>query len=220
MPHEKTTVYFVPGMAAGKEIFKNIRLPDNRYCLEILDWLIPEKEEKMPDYARRMAQRVKDPNFVLGGVSFGGVVAQEMAAYLNPKKLVIISSVKCRAELPKRMIVASKTGAYKLIPTGLVLSADDLTKFAIGPRSKKRLHLYQTFLNVRDQQYLDWAIKNMVCWDRKEADPSVIHIHGDSDIVFPIKYIKDCQVIEGGTHIMLLDKGKLISQKLLEVIEG
>jgi pimeloyl-ACP methyl ester carboxylesterase len=220
MPHQKTTVYFVPGMAAGKEIFKNIRLPDNRYCLEILDWLIPEKEEKMPDYARRMAQRVKDPNFVLGGVSFGGVVAQEMAAYLNPKKLVIISSVKCRAELPKRMIVASKTGAYKLIPTGLVLSADDLTKFAIGPRSKKRLHLYQTFLNVRDQQYLDWAIKNMVCWDRKEADPSVIHIHGDSDIVFPIKYIKDCQVIEGGTHIMLLDKGKLISQKLLEVIEG
>lgn len=186
MPLEKTTVYFVPGMAAGKEIFKNIRLPDDRYHLEILDWLIPEKEEKMRDYARRMAQRVKEPNFVLAGVSFGGVVAQEMAAYIHPKKLVIISSVKCRAELPKRMIVASKTGAYKLIPTGLVLSADDLTKFAIGPRSKKRLHLYQTFLNVRDQQYLDWAIKNMVCWDRKVVDPSVIHIHGDSDIVFPI----------------------------------
>jgi len=219
MPHEKTTIYFVPGMAAGKEIFKNIRLPENRYRLEILDWLIPEKEEKIQDYARRMAHRVKESNFVLAGVSFGGVVAQEMEAYLNPKKLVIISSVKCRAELPKRMIVASKTGAYKLIPTGLVLSADDLTRFAIGPRSKKRLHLYQTFLNVRDQQYLDWAIKNMVCWGRKEADPSVIHIHGDSDIVFPIKYIKDCEVIEGGTHIMLLDKGKMISQKLAEVIE-
>jgi pimeloyl-ACP methyl ester carboxylesterase len=219
MKPEKTTVYFVPGMAAGKEIFKNIRLPQDRYQLEILEWLIPEKGEPMTAYARRMATAVKGDNYVLGGVSFGGVVAQEMAAYLEPKKLIIISSVKCREELPMRMIVASKTGAYKLIPTGLVLSADDLTKFAIGPRSKKRLELYQAFLNVRDQRYLDWAIKNMVCWDRKQPDHSVIHIHGDSDIVFPIKYISHCEVIVGGTHIMLLDKGKLISEKLIEVME-
>ena len=105
------------------------------------------------------------------------------------------------------------------MPTRLMLSADDLTKFAIGPRSKKRLKLYQEFLHVRDKRYLDWAIRNMVCWQRKEPLRNIIHIHGDKDIIFPIKNISDCVVLEGGTHIMLLDKGSRVSEKIIAAIE-
>ena len=47
-----------------------------------------------------MAERVVEPNAILVGVSFGGVVVQEMAAFLNLKNLVIISSVKTKEELP------------------------------------------------------------------------------------------------------------------------
>jgi pimeloyl-ACP methyl ester carboxylesterase len=219
MSEQKTHVYFVPGMAAGKEIFKNIHLPEDRYEMHILEWLIPEKNESITSYAERMAAQIKEKDVVLAGVSFGGVVVQEMAPFVNPKKLIIISSVKSRAELPRRLKVARKTGAYKLMPTRLMLSADDLTKFSIGPRSKKRLKLYQAFLHVRDKRYLDWAIKNMVCWQQKEPHRKIIHIHGDKDIIFPIKNINDCVVLEGGTHIMLLDKGKQVSEKLLQAIE-
>jgi len=154
------------------------------------------------------------------GVSFGGVVAQEIATVIDAEKVVIISSVKSARELPTRMKFARKTGAYKLIPTGMMLSADDLTKFAIGPRTKKRLKLYQEFLHVRNKQYLDWAIEHMVTWQRKEPLPNVIHIHGDEDIVFPIQKIDDCIVIKGGTHIMLLNKGSQVSEKLKEIISG
>ena len=219
MSSNKTHVYFVPGMAAGKEIFKNIRLPEDRFQMHILDWLIPEKKEKMTDYAARMAKRVTQPDSVLVGVSFGGVVAQEMATYLGLKDLIIISSVKSRSELPSRLKVASNTRAYRLVPTGMMLSADDLTKFAIGPRSKKRLELYQAFLHVRDKQYLDWAIENMVRWSRKAADPNVKHIHGDKDIIFPVKNITNSHTISGGTHIMLLNKGKQVSDALVEIIQ-
>lgn len=219
MSKQKTHVYFVPGMAAGKEIFKNIYLPEDRYVLHILEWLIPERNESISSYARRMATGVKEKDVVLAGVSFGGVVAQEMAAYVNPRKLIIISSVKSRAELPRRLKIARRTAVYKLMPTRLMLSADDLTKFAIGPRSKKRLKLYQEFLHVRDKRYLDWAIRNMVCWQRKEPLRNIIHIHGDNDIIFPIKNISDCVVLEGGTHIMLLDKGSQVSEKIIAAIE-
>lgn len=218
MSDKKTHVYFVPGMAAGKEIFKNIILPSALFEVHILDWLIPEKEESLKDYARRMAACVIETNPVLIGVSFGGVVVQEMAAYLSLKKMIIISSVKSKQELPKRLRLAGKTGAYKLLPTRLMLSSDDLTKFSIGPRSKKRLQLYQAFLNVRDQRYLDWAIKNMVCWNRKVPDKEVVHIHGDKDIIFPIKNIMNCVIVEGGTHIMLLNKGKQVSEKILAAV--
>ena len=214
---KKTHCYFVPGLAASKEIFKNIRLPEDQFEIHILEWLIPEKDESISAYAQRMAAHVEHPNPVLLGVSFGGVVAQEMSAFLNLKKLIIVSSVKTRNELPKRLKAIRKTGIYKLVPTGWALSVKDLTKFAIGPRSRKRLKLYQEYLWMRDKVYLDWAIKQMVCWDRESPLTDIIHIHGDADIVFPIKNIEATHVLPQGTHIMILNKGSKVS-KLLENI--
>ncbi|MCZ4318340.1 alpha/beta hydrolase [Aequorivita viscosa] len=218
MNSNKTHVYFVPGLAAGSEIFKNIKFPEN-YKIHILEWLIPEEGESLKDYAKRMALRVSENNAILIGVSFGGVVVQEMNSFLSLKKLVIISSVKSKDELPRRMKFASFTKAYKLIPTSLVLQVDDLTKFSIGPKTQKRLSLYQQYLHVRDKQYLDWAIEKMITWDRREKVKNTIHIHGEKDIVFPIKYIDDCRVIKAGTHIMILNKGRKISKMLLEIFE-
>ncbi len=218
MNSEKTHVYFVPGLAAGSEIFRNIQLPE-KYETHILEWLIPKKNESLAAYAKRMAYRVKEKDAILIGVSFGGVVAQEMNDFLSLKKLVIISSVKTRKELPCRMKLASLTKAYKLIPTSLILSADDLTKFSVGPKTKKRLAIYQEYLHVRNKQYLDWALEKMITWDKKEKIKKIIHIHGEQDIVFPIKNIDGCEVIKGGTHIMILNKGREISKKLVELFE-
>jgi len=214
---KKTHCYFVPGLAASKEIFKNIRLPEDQFEIHILEWLIPEKGEALSAYAQRMAERVVHQDVVLIGVSFGGVVAQEMCAFFKPKQLIIISSVKTKHELPKRLKAVRKTGIYKLVPTGWALSVKDLTKLAIGPRSRKRLKLYQQYLWMRDKRYLDWAIKQMVCWERETPLTDITHIHGDADIVFPIKNIEATHILPQGTHIMILNKGSKVS-KLLENI--
>lgn len=218
MNTEKTHIYFVPGLAAGSEIFKNIEFP-KQYKVHILEWLIPEKGEELNTYAQRMANLVTEDNAILIGVSFGGVVVQEMSAFLKLQKLIIISSVKTRSELPRRIKLANLTKAYKFIPTGLVLSVEDLTKFSIGPKSKKRLSLYNQYLHVRDKQYLDWALEKMITWSRQEKIKNIIHIHGDNDMVFPSKYIDGYDVIKGGTHIMILNKGREVSQKLLAIFE-
>ena len=218
MNSEKIHVYFVPGLAAGSEIFRNIKFPE-KYETHILEWLLPEKNESLQAYAKRMALHVKEKDAILIGVSFGGVVVQEMNDFLKLKKLIIISSVKTQSELPRRMKLASFTKAYKLIPTSLVLSVEDLTKFSIGPKTKKRLSLYQQYLHVRDKHYLDWALEKMVTWNQKEKIEDVVHIHGEKDMVFPIKYIDGCTVIKGGTHIMIINKGREISEKLLEIFE-
>ena len=217
---DKIPVYFVPGLAAGQEIFRNIRLPQEKYEWFVLDWLIPSKQEKLSEYAKRMAHRVKHTNAVLIGVSFGGVVAQEMSQFLQLRKLIIISSVKTRQEMPRRLHYARMTGAYYLIPTRAVLSASDLRKFAIGPRTKKRLAIYQEYLSVRNRSYLDWAIRNMVCWKRTQADPQVVHIHGDRDLIFPIKNIKGARTVEEGTHVMIINKGSVVSDMIREIVEN
>ena len=137
---------------------------------------------------------------------------------MNLKKLIIISSVKTRNELPQRLKIAAKTLAYKLVPTSLVLSASDLTKFAIGPKTEKRLKLYQEYLHVRDKVYLDWAIEQMVTWKRTQEIEGVVHLHGDSDPIAPIKNIFNSIQIKDGTHIMILNKGGVISKKIIEII--
>jgi alpha/beta superfamily hydrolase len=167
-----------------------------------------------------MAQKITAPNPVLIGVSFGGILVQEMAAFLNPQKVIIISSVKSNLEFPRRMKIAKTTKAYKLIPTSIFSNMEKLSAFSFGKSIAQRLKLYERYLSVRDVKYLDWAIERIVLWDRTQVDKSVVHIHGDADEVFPIQYISDCIVVKGGTHIMILSKYKWLNENLPAIIAG
>jgi hypothetical protein len=219
MDIKKTHIYFIPGLAAGKEIFSNISLPTEQYEVHIIKWMIPEKKEKLSAYSQRMASEVTEPNSVLIGVSFGGLVAQEMSLFLDLKKLIIISSVKTRNELPKGMQFMRNSNVYKLIPYGRILSVKDLTKYGYGIKSKTKLSQYQKYLTVRNKQYLDWATRQMLGWEREEEIEGVIHIHGDKDTVFPIKNIKNCIVLHNGTHIMVINKFRWLNKNLPKIIE-
>ena len=216
----KIPVYFMPGMAASSSIFERIKLPTDTFETILLEWELPEPKESLPDYARRMALKVTHENAVLIGVSFGGVLVQEMAQFLKLRKLIIISSVKSNTELPRRMKIARTTKAYKLLPTSLVQNADHLVKFAFGETMKKRIALYEKFLHMRNKVYLDWAIEQMVCWNRTECDANVIHIHGDADEVFPCKNIKEFINVKGGTHIMILNRYRWFNANLPKLILG
>jgi len=218
MISEKIHVYFVPGLAASVEIFRNIKLPEDIYVTHIIEWKLPKKKEPLSVYAKRLAEEVKEKDAVLIGVSFGGVVVQAMSGHLDLRKLILISSVKCRSELPRRLRFLQRTGLYRLAPTSLIINAKDLTRFAIGPRSKKRLQLYNEYLHVRDKVYMDWAISNMVNFNRKAPIPGIAHLHGDQDVVFPSKHIKNAILCPGGTHIMILNKAHWIVEELNKII--
>jgi len=213
-------IYFVPGMAANPSIFENIKLPEDTFKIHLLEWMLPILDESLQEYAFRWSKKVKHDQAVLIGVSFGGVVAQEMSEFLDLKRLIIISSVKCRSELPRRMRYASITGLFKLLPTSILNYADHFEKVAFGDYLKKRAILYRKYLSVRDTTYIDWAIKNMVCWDREQPEKGVIHIHGDKDEIFPHKYIKDCITVKGGTHIMVVNRFRWFNKYLPELILG
>ncbi|MBT8257788.1 MAG: glycoside hydrolase family 76 protein [Bacteroidia bacterium] len=211
-------VYMMPGMAASPTIFEHIQLPRDRFEIHLLEWKIPYKSESLQDYAKRMCTEINSYPCVLIGVSFGGVLVQEMSRFINTEKVIIISSVKSKYELPRRMRMARKTKAYKLIPTQLAGNIEALVRFSFGKTVDKRLALYQKYLSVNDPAYLDWAIKNMICWDRAEPLPGVIHIHGDNDMVFPIKYIDRSMVVKDGTHVMIINKYRWFNKNLPDLI--
>lgn len=214
----KIHVYFMPGLAASSLIFERILLPDDTFETHMLDWFMPEKDETLQQYAQKMAQKVSHKNAVLVGVSFGGVLVQEMAKFLNVKKVIIISSVKSHIEFPQRMKLAQKTKAYKLLPTGLAQNVELLSKYAFGDVIKQRLKLYEKYMSMRDKAYLDWAIEQILNWKKAEITPNLVHIHGDADEVFPVKNIKNYISIKGGTHIMILSRFRWFNANLPKII--
>lgn len=215
----KSHIYFVPGLAASSTIFENLDLPKEQFEIHYLDWLVPiSLNESISDYATRMCENILHKSPILIGVSFGGVMVQEMSKIISTKKIVIISSVKSKNELPRRLWVAKTTKAYKLFPTKVVTNIEEFAKYAFGETVKKRVDLYRKYLSMRDENYLPWAIRNILNWEQEEANPEIIHIHGNNDSIFPIKHIKKCIIVKGGTHVMILNKANEISKLLIEVI--
>jgi len=219
MGSAKTHIYFIPGLAASSLIYENLQLPKDKFELHYIEWILPvSNKETIENYAQRMADLVVEKEAVLIGVSFGGIMVQEMSKHLNSKKIIIISSVKNRNELPKRLKVIQKTKAYVLFPTKAIANIEEFSMYAFGDFVKKRIQLYKKYLTVRDSSYLKWAIYNVLHWKQVKILKNIIHIHGVDDGVFPIKHIKNCISIEKGTHIMILNKAKSISKIITEAL--
>lgn len=218
MNTEITHVYCMPGMSANPKIFEHITLDEHLYKIHYLSWDLPNKGDSLKEYAIKMCERVLHPNPILLGVSFGGILVQEMAKIIAVKKIVIISSVKRSSELPKKMLFAKYTKLHKLIPTQLVTNLELVAKFTFGDFMHKRLHLYEKYLSVRDSYYISWSINCIVGWEQENPLPNTIHIHGTSDAVFPTLHIKDFIPVEGGTHSMIIYKYKWFSENLSDIL--
>ena len=209
----------MPGLAAGPEIFKKLTLDKEKYTFHYLKWMKPlDVEEKIDNYALRLSTEITEENPVLVGVSFGGIMVQELAKFLNPRKVIIISSVKSPDELPQRFRFAKFTKIYKLFPIKVIENFEDYTKYFLGKTLKKKADLYKKYLYVRSKESLKWSIYNIIKWEQIKPIENIIHIHGSADSVFPIKNIKNAIEIKEGTHIMILTKAKKISKIIDKVL--
>jgi len=218
MDKELIHVYLMPGMAANPSIFERIKLPEDQFVIHWLEWMIPITNETLSSYAKRMCEHIHHYNAVLLGVSFGGILVQEMSKHIKLRKLIIVSSVKNKHELPRRMKLARRTKAYKLVPSTLLGNVDLLAKYAFGETIIKRIELYRRYLSVNDSGYLNWAIEQVVCWEQDRSLPEVVHIHGERDAVFPHRYLGDCITVKGGTHVMIINKYKWFNKNLPTII--
>ena len=211
----KIPIYFVSGLAANAKVFEYISLPEEHFDLVFLDWILPTGlDETIQEYALRMCQKIPCKEPILVGVSFGGMMVQEMSKHIRCKKVIIISSIKNNRELPIRLKLAQITKVYKLFPLKIISNIEKYESYFFNDYLKRRVVLYKNYFSIRDQTYLKWAIFNVLHWQQNETLPYVTHIHGDHDEIFPIKNIKKAHIVKKGTHIMILDKAKTISKIL------
>ena len=213
-------IYLMPGMAASPRIFEFIDLPCEFEVVK-LSWMPPFQHESLSEFAQRMCKRVTHKNPILLGVSFGGILVQEMAKLIQCRQVIIVSSVKTKMELPRSMKLAKKTGAHKLLPTQWIKSLESLALYVFGPSIRPKVEAYQKYLSERDPSYLDWSIDTIVNWEQTQFDSTIIHVHGDKDHVFPIENLDTSGRffrLKDASHAMILTHHKWFNKQLPELL--
>ena len=210
----------MPGLAASSMVFENIKLDSKKYSLHRIDWIQPKKNESLNAYCIRLSKKIKHKNPILLGVSFGGIIVQELEKIINVKKLIIVSSVKSHKEYPILYKIARDYQLNNALPFGMF---DNFIKFSLKlniNKLYKRIDLAERYLTERNEIYLEWAVWSLLNWKQEKYRPDLIHIHGDKDKVFPIENISSCIKIKGGRHEMIILKAKWFNENLPSLIEN
>lgn len=205
-------------MAASSLIFEHLNLDNNLFTPIFLEWLPTNKDETLDQYVDRYLVHIKHENPILVGVSFGGIIAQEISKKISIKKTIIISSVRSINEYPIYFKWAKKTKIYKLLPTKMILLLTRIFFVFIQKKKKNRIDLYERYLSVRDPKYIKWCMEAILHWNQTDNLPNVIQIHGSKDQIFPIQKINNSIIVKDGTHAMIILKHKWFNNNLQSII--
>lgn len=182
------------------------------------DWIAPVPGESAGRYAQRWAEQLNPTlhddgrPFFIGGASFGGILALEMAPHLKlkPATIFLIASTRHHDGLPRRLKFVGNL-ASKLPPDKLKTAA----KLAAVPFSvidgldDPGLRAIQKMIKAIDPQVLHWSVGASVEWvnsdpGRGVGSPPVRHIHGEKDRIIPAKSAGADTLIEHGGHSLTL----------------
>ena len=172
-------------------------------------WTPPQAREPLPDYAARFAREVDPggPCFV-GGASFGGFVAIEMARHLaNPRGVFLIGSCRSPAELPVRICALRKIrGVARWMPFEPLCALAGVAAIVCAPLPASRTGSLLRQLADTDARFFRWACRAVLEWEQRSPplDVPVHHIHGRRDHVLPVGRTRADVIVEGAGHVLSL----------------
>jgi pimeloyl-ACP methyl ester carboxylesterase len=209
-------LYIFSGLGADQRVFQNMDFSE--YNAIFIDWIKPNHSENMADYAKRLSSKIEHEKPILIGLSFGGMIATEMAKIIETEKVMLIASAKTKHEIPFYFRLAGKLRLHKLIPTKLLKLSNCFVYWLFGTQNKSDQLMLTQILKDTDETFLRWAIDKIVTWQNITINPKTIHIHGTSDKILPIHFI-DCQIkVQNGGHLMTLNKAAELNQILKTVV--
>jgi pimeloyl-ACP methyl ester carboxylesterase len=212
-------VYCLSGLGADERVFKCIELPGVE--MVHVKWLPPGRHEPLRAYARRLlAQFDAQQPVTLLGVSFGGIVAQEIATLLPCRRVVILSSIKSPAEMPWTISLVRRTGVHRLVPGWLLKAGNLLTgNYFFSIRTREEARLLQDIVRDTNPAFLRWAVNEVVRWRLPDPVPGLVHLHGTADRIFPADRLQHFTAIPGGGHFMVVQKASLLSRLIFEALD-
>ena len=217
----------LPGLGSTPEVFYHQRKAFGDR-LETPAFIPHEPNESVAAYAQRWAKQLSRPGddrpLVIGGVSFGGMIAQEMAMYLDPKPraVLLISTTREADQVTLPMQLAEVFGRF--VPKAAVNKTLGVMNLALALRDglddDDKGRLMQAGREV-DPGVAKWAGSVAMGWQGLHPPsgyPPVYQIHAKKDWVIkaPAQGTPNVELIEGDNHLLHMTHRKTINRFLFE----
>ena len=185
-------------LAAQQAEFPNLLVPS---------WPQHFPSDTIDTFAERLADTIRPVGqCVVGGVSFGGIVALELARHLDSLGCILISSIRSPAELPLHIRVLRPAG---LLPQPAFNALTFAATRAFG-RSTKRGAQRRTN-RMLASPFFSWATRATLRWKGCNPGVPISQIHGDCDRTFPVELTVPDQVVIGAGHMLVATHSDLVN---------
>ncbi len=210
-------IYFISGLGADWRVFHRLQLKGYRPVY--IRWERPYRGESIEHYAQRLLPQVTTEHPILVGLSFGGLMAVEMAKLCDPAQVIVISSAVSGAQVPNYYKPFRWLPLQMVVPFKCLLWAVyGLLNWLFGLEDPEDRSLFKQVLVDTDPFFLKWAINRVVDWRNQVVPKNLVQIHGGRDRVFPFGDRRADIVIPDGGHLMVLTRAEELSRLLMATL--
>lgn len=203
-------VYIFSGLGADERVFKELDF--SGFDVTFIHWITPIANETIENYALRLIRQINTNRPILIGLSFGGMMATEVAKLIETEKIIIIASAKNRKEIPFYYRLAGMLKLHRLIPTVVLKMPNLFSNWLFGTSNKEDKAMLASIMQDTDEVFLAWAIDKIVNWKNDKVHKNLKHIHGTADKILPYCLVKSDIKVNGGGHLMTLNKAEELTK--------
>jgi hypothetical protein len=140
--------------------------------------------------------------------------AVEIGKFLKPQKIILISSAKCRKELPLRYKFQKVIPMYAIFSGRFYKRMANKARPVFEPDCRQYDSLFRAMIGRKNKDFMKRSIKMICRWNNKVIPSNVIHIHGTNDHTLPYRRIKNAVEIKNGSHMMVYTRADEITSLL------
>ena len=211
-------IYCISGLGADRRIFDNLKIKDVN--LVHIKWPVHSKTDAMSSYAVKVSEIIKEDNPVIMGVSFGGMLAVEIAKVRPVKRAILISSAKDIRERPSLPYLIKHIVTTGLIPSFMYKIPNPVLYALFGVESRRDRKVLREIVLDSDAELIKWAVNAIITWPNTIVPGGIVHIHGKKDRLIRPRNIKANYWIEDGGHMMIYNRADQISRIIEQELEG
>jgi len=209
--------YLITGFSLDRRVLDRLGLPPERF--RCADLIAAEPREKLPHYALRMADALGfSPGDAVGGLSFGGMVALEIARQCRASRLLMLASCthprfirpafRASGRLTPWIPDAALHALFKNVPALLRL---------LGMHTSKNAAFLREVMASFPAALIRQLPGMMLDWEGCEPAVPYAALHCDRDwLIRPPLHLSELTLLPGKSHLLSVSHAEATRNFLLQ----
>ncbi|MFY0601120.1 MAG: hypothetical protein JXR03_15695 [Cyclobacteriaceae bacterium] len=212
-------IFFISGLGANELAFSKIGELGLQKVM--VKWIKNHKKESLNSYCLRLIEAYKiSKDDCISGLSFGGIVAQEIAHILGNRSVILISSFRDKSDLRFPFKLALNIGLHKIFPLVKIPILEEIIANILNSGSKESKKVLKEMIRSTDYGLMRWSIQKIAEKRYEEkTDVTLFNLIGTKDRIVGLWSNETSYSIDGGSHFMVYDKSWEITKILKGVIK-